>query len=273
MIAALALVRPWRARRAVMSIHVGHRSRGGRYPAAAEAEVGLVVNVAAKLSPTALARLNRKVFPPAILVEGRWVPVDVQESGGQGRFESMVGRQVDAGPTPLRGAVGLVVERGGAKFLLTAAHVAQQEQWSVVTHQGPAVVARRWFGDRLDHALLEVQGPLSSTAAHLRDGSQLTGVRAVDFQLVGAEVLLFHADNGRVDATTVRDVGVTYPFQGTQFRGLIRTDACSRAGDSGTLLFDRCRRAIGTLVGRTDHHSFFLPCDTSLARLHATPIC
>ncbi|MFV8749673.1 hypothetical protein ACNOYE_03865 [Nannocystaceae bacterium ST9] len=172
------------------------------------------------------------------------------------------------------GCVGVVVRRGGRRYLTTAAHVARTPgaTLEVVGLGRVRVVDLRW-DEHHDIALLEPAIALPDSACRLPDHTRLTGLGRAP--IVGRPAFAYRAGASHVSRTTITGVGSHRPIQGPNelpmnIGPLIATHEFTIDGDSGALLFDSVLGALGTLVGEHHKESVFLSLAPMLQSLSAT---
>lgn len=233
------------------------------------------VMVREKMLPEELRRRRKTPFPKTIRVSYKGkrynIPVDVTDSPQQPiiKLQGLAAAPVYDSRGRHAGATGAVVSRGTDRFVTTAAHVvltAGGSSFTVVGSSGPIHTTVKasdvFFGDNLDCALLSATGSLPADAARVINGTKLEGLRAATPWLVGKTAFVHHALTGQRVVSTVRQVDAvaTVPVGPTNqtFSSLIAIDAITDDGDSGTLLYDSERRALGTLLGRMGSFSYFV---------------
>ncbi len=167
---------------------------------------------------------------------------------------------------------------------MTAAHAVLSAKASAFTAASPTGTASFrvdpqdiYFGNNLDHALMAPLTGLPPDAATGVNAMELAGVRKATAWLVGRPAFFHHAIGGQRVVVTVRQVDavVAVPMpSGTleYFSGLIVIDGVTNDGDSGTLLYDAERMAVGTLLGRMGDFSYFASLYDACVALGLTPL-
>jgi len=157
-------------RNGVVSVAIGTKVTGGEDTG----RLAIVVTVDDKIDPGALHDHRRRPLPKKIPVRvgGREyeIPVDVRDSRGRevGELQGLVSRRVNHRGLHC-GAVGAVVERDGEAFVLTAGHVAVEEE------------RRLSVDDRIHRAVLQ----LEATALEARKPFTRAVRREIEDRLTG----------------------------------------------------------------------------------------
>jgi hypothetical protein len=265
------------ARPGVLAVSIGMRRRGGAW----REEACVVVVVDRKRSAAELTAAGRRPLPRWIdvVVEraAARVAVDVQETGGElvGTCQARVGAAVRLGEQAI-GSVSAVVRVADSRAVLISGHVARQRGRRLEIGGRFGVTSDPIFSRRLDHCLVELD-PMPDDAAVLVDGTALVGVRGVAGLTLGQTLYFHRTQTGERVPLVLRDVDATAPFHTdrgvVRMLGLLATDAGTRGGDSGALLFDETFRAVGTLLGAFAGKSYFIPCDYAFAALGLQLAC
>lgn len=284
---ALAIAHRWRRRRGVVAIGLGQRHRAGAF---VPEEICVVITLTDKaLDPADLQ--PRQVFPRTIVVcfEGRdWeVPVDIRGARGvqEVRCQGDVGRAVSVEGT--LGALGpLVTTADGTLEFVVAGHAAKTVGRSVRLPWGArGVVSGVWLNHLLDHALVRPEVvPVLETATR-PDGVPIQAIAAALAYLKDRTARCYLPTEKEWVVTTIRGwfVGAWVEPRGNQanrtfMQGLVATDRCTKAGDSGTPLYlEPDGELIGTLLGsivgagrNEASFSYFVPALTAFHTLNLT---
>ncbi|MEV4449864.1 S1 family peptidase [Streptomyces mirabilis] len=199
-------------------------------------------------------------------------------SGGDAIFA-----QTDAGG--VRCSLGFnVTASDGAPAFLTAGHCGvAAKQWSDSQNGQPiATVDQATFPGAGDFSLVKYDDPATQTASEVNEGNGKTVqiTQAAD-ATVGQQVLRMGSTTGLHDGSvtgldaTVNFQSETDPNGVDTVTGLIQTDVCAEAGDSGGSLFTADGSAIGLTSGGSGDctvggETFFQPVTAALQATGAT---
>ncbi|MEV8033500.1 S1 family peptidase [Streptomyces sp. NPDC002742] len=178
----------------------------------------------------------------------------------------------------VRCSLGFNVTAGdGTPAFLTAGHcgVAAAKWSDSQTGASIATVDQATFPGNGDFALVKYDDPATQTnsAVNVGNGQSVQINAAVD-ATVGTQVFRMGSTTGLHNGNvTGLDATVNYP-EGT-VTGLIQTDVCAEAGDSGGSLFTQDGGAVGLTSGGSGDctaggETFFQPVTTALAAVGAT---
>lgn len=178
----------------------------------------------------------------------------------------------------VRCSLGFNVTAGdGTPAFLTAGHcgVAAAKWSDSQTGASIATVDQATFPGNGDFALVKYDDPATKTnsAVNVGNGQSVQINAAVD-ATVGTQVFRMGSTTGLHNGNvTGLDATVNYP-EGT-VTGLIQTDVCAEAGDSGGSLFTQDGGAVGLTSGGSGDctaggETFFQPVTTALAAVGAT---
>lgn len=265
------------SRPGVLAVSIGMRRRGGQW----RDEACIVIAVDWKRSGAELRAARRRPLPRWIDVVVERSParvgVDVQETGGErmGTCQARVGAAVRLADRAI-GSVSAVVRVADSRAVLISGHVARERGRRLDIGGRLGVTEEPIFSRRLDHCLVLLD-PLPDDAAVLVDGTQLVGVRKVAGLTLGQTLYFHRTQTGERVPLVLRDVDASAPFHTDRgvvpMLGLLATDAGTRGGDSGALLYDETFRAVGTLLGAFAGKSYFIPCDYAFAALGLQLAC
>ncbi|MEH0467904.1 S1 family peptidase [Streptomyces sp. B21-097] len=176
-----------------------------------------------------------------------------------------------------RCSLGFNVKAGdGSAAFLTAGHCGvAAKQWSDSQNGQPiATVDQATFPGNGDFALVKYDDPNTQAPSEVNTGQQTVAISQAAEATVGTQVFRMGSTTGLHDGQVLGlDATVNYP-EGT-VTGLIQTDVCAEAGDSGGSLFTQDGQAIGLTSGGSGDctaggETFFQPVTTALAAVGAT---
>jgi streptogrisin D len=191
--------------------------------------------------------------------------------------------QVDGGG--IRCSLGFnVTASDGTPAFLTAGHcgVAAADWSDSETGDPIATVDQATFPGDGDFSLVKYNDPATVTASEVNvGGGQTVQINAAADATVGTQVFRMGSTTGLHDGTvtgldaTVNFQSETDPNGVDTVNGLIQTDVCAEAGDSGGPLFTEDGSAIGLTSGGSGDctaggEAFFQPVTTALTATGAT---
>jgi streptogrisin D len=177
-----------------------------------------------------------------------------------------------------------VTASDGSPAFLTAGHCGvAAKQWSDSQNGQPiATVDQATFPGAGDFSLVKYDDPNTQAASEVNVGNgQTVQITQAAEATVGQQVLRMGSTTGLHDGSvtgldaTVNFQSETDPNGVDTVTGLIQTDVCAEAGDSGGSLFTQDGSAIGLTSGgsgdcTTGGETFFQPVTTALAAVGAT---
>ncbi|MFJ4781740.1 S1 family peptidase [Streptomyces sp. NPDC088794] len=199
-------------------------------------------------------------------------------SGGDAIFSQVEGGTV-------RCSLGFnVTASDGAPAFLTAGHCGvAAKQWSdSETGEPIATVDQATFPGEGDFSLVKYDDPATVAPSEVNvGGGQIVQIVQAEEATVGTQVFRMGSTTGLKDGTitgldaTVNFQSETDPSGVDTVTGLIQTDVCAEAGDSGGSLFTQDGGAVGLTSGGSGDctvggETFFQPVTTALAATGAT---
>ncbi|MGW1215206.1 S1 family peptidase [Streptomyces sp. NPDC002499] len=199
-------------------------------------------------------------------------------SGGDAIFSQVEGGTV-------RCSLGFnVTASDGAPAFLTAGHCGvAAKQWSdSETGEPIATVDQATFPGEGDFSLVKYDDPATVAPSEVNvGGGQTVQIVQAEEATVGTQVFRMGSTTGLKDGTitgldaTVNFQSETDPSGVDTVTGLIQTDVCAEAGDSGGSLFTQDGGAVGLTSGGSGDctvggETFFQPVTTALAATGAT---
>jgi streptogrisin D len=199
-------------------------------------------------------------------------------SGGDAIFSQVEGGTV-------RCSLGFnVTASDGAPAFLTAGHCGvAAKQWSDSETGDPiATVDQATFPGEGDFSLVKYDDPATVAPSEVNvGGGQTVQIVQAEEATVGTQVFRMGSTTGLKDGTvtgldaTVNFQSETDPNGVDTVTGLIQTDVCAEAGDSGGSLFTQDGGAVGLTSGGSGDctvggETFFQPVTTALAATGAT---
>ncbi|MFJ6080222.1 S1 family peptidase [Streptomyces sp. NPDC092369] len=199
-------------------------------------------------------------------------------SGGDAIFSQVEGGTV-------RCSLGFnVTASDGAPAFLTAGHCGvAAKQWSDSETGDPiATVDQATFPGEGDFSLVKYDDPATVAPSEVNvGGGQTVQIVQAEEATVGTQVFRMGSTTGLKDGTitgldaTVNFQSETDPSGVDTVTGLIQTDVCAEAGDSGGSLFTQDGGAVGLTSGGSGDctvggETFFQPVTTALAATGAT---
>ncbi|MGW3288551.1 S1 family peptidase [Streptomyces sp. NPDC001002] len=199
-------------------------------------------------------------------------------SGGDAIFSQVEGGTV-------RCSLGFnVTASDGAPAFLTAGHCGvAAKQWSdSETGEPIATVDQATFPGEGDFSLVKYDDPATVAPSEVNvGGGQTVQIVQAEEATVGTQVFRMGSTTGLKDGTitgldaTVNFQSETDPNGVDTVTGLIQTDVCAEAGDSGGSLFTQDGGAVGLTSGGSGDctvggETFFQPVTTALAATGAT---
>lgn len=238
----------------------------------------VVVLVEKKLAPDQLGR-DRPPIPAVLEVDGALVPTDVVETG-KFQLKAAPGSTVSSDSTHARGTLGCFAEDrdGNGPVALTSMHLLDGDvdefpgnppsSRTIRFSSGSQPLGRLLRGTRtrVDAAKISVDSGLVTRM--LPEIGELRGARAVDVTAdANISVSMPGAVSGVLHGRIVIPLAIV-----TELPNLdpcIITSIPARKGDSGALLVDTARMALGLLVGGSDVLNAFTPISTVLSEVRA----
>ncbi|MGH3321130.1 MAG: S1 family peptidase [Streptosporangiaceae bacterium] len=173
--------------------------------------------------------------------------VQVTRVPGSPRPQALYGGEAITGGGA-RCSTGFIAQGGGTEYVLTAGHCTGEiSSWSSNDgYVGPSVDSHF---PGTDYGLIRIDGSVDAVGQVLDNGGTYEITHAGN-PPTGTYV----CKTGSTTGTTcgrILDYDVTVNYAQGTVRGLIETDVCTQAGDSGGALFASGNEAVGTVSGGT----------------------